>query len=299
MKEVETVPAKRLLLPARMRDDSFFLSDYTCNLYRGCNHGCVYCDSRSVCYHIDRFDTVRVKKDALKMLEDELRRKRSPGIVTMGAASDPYNKVEERLEVTRGALSLLLKYGFGVGMSTKSALISRDADVLGSMAKKTPVQASFSITTAEDSLAALLEPHAPPSSARFAAMRALAEAGVLTGVWMNPMLPFITDLEENVRAVVRLTKEHGGRYVICFFGMTLREGDREYFYQALDSEPRFLGVRQKYVDAFGLSYVCPSPKAAALASLMREECDRAGLFWRFRELNQAMARRQPEQLSFF
>ncbi len=158
---VPTVQAKRLLTPVHGSESGFFYTDYTMNLYHGCNHGCVYCDTRSVCYHMDDFDTVRVKADALRMLEDELRRKRRPGVVGMGAATDPYNALEKRIGVTRGALLLLRRYGFGVGIPTKSALVARDADVLAEISRHAPVRVSFSITTADDSLARQIEPGAP------------------------------------------------------------------------------------------------------------------------------------------
>ncbi len=299
MKNVETVPAKRLLTPVRGSGNHFFRSDYTLNLYRGCNHGCIYCDSRSECYHIDRFDSVRVKENALWMLKDELSRKREGGVICMGAASDPYNALEKELQITRGALRLMLSYHFGVGMSTKSALIARDAELLSEIGVGMPTWTAFSITTANDALARLLEPRASSSRDRFEAMEKLAARGVMTGTWMNPMLPFLTDSEKNLREVIRLTKESGGRYVICFFGLTLRTGDREYFYQALNREPAFNGVKDRYVNRYGLDYECPVPAARELYGLFERECASAGLYCRFEELNAAMAEKCPEQLSMF
>ncbi len=295
---VDTFPAKRLLTPFRAPRDSFFTADYNLNLYRGCNHGCIYCDTRSECYRIDRFDHIRVKEGCLAMLEKELRQKKRAGVVAMGAASDPYNALEKDLGVTRQALVLLRRYGFGVGIPTKGDLALRDADVLGDMAKAAPTYVSFSITTSEDSLSRLVEPGAPPSSRRFAAMQALARAGVFTGVWLNPVLPFLTDSPQNLRTLLQTTAASGGRYAVCHFGMTLRTGNREYFYAALDREPRFAGVKQRYVRAFGLDYMCPSPEAESLVALFREECEALGLLWRFRDINQAMARACPSQTSF-
>lgn len=290
---------KRLLLPAGAEEFQFFRTDWTLNLYRGCNHGCVYCDSRSVCYHMEDFGRVRVKRECLSALETELRGKKRAGVVSMGAASDAYNALEEKLAITRGALLLLRRYGFGVMIPTKSELIARDADVLGDIARQGYACTAFSITTADTELAAFLEPGAPAPERRFAAMGALAKAGVLTGTWMNPMLPFLTDTEANVREVLKRTADAGGRFAICHFGVTLREGDREYFYQALDANARYAGVKAKYVNAFGLSYICTSPDAARLADVFDEECDRLGLLRDFAAVNQAAAAAVPMQTSLF
>lgn len=287
---------KRLLTPARAPDGLYFRTDYTLNLYRGCNHGCIYCDSRSVCYHMEHFDRVRVKRDCLPALETELRAKKQPGVVGMGAASDPYNALESRLQVTRGALLLLQRYGFGVALATKAALIARDADLLAAIGRKAYACAAFSITTADAGLAAFTEPHAPPPAARFAAMRTLAQAGVVTGVWMNPMLPFLTDDQDTVRAVLTQTAAAGGRFALCHFGVTLREGDREYFYQALERDACFAPLRARYTQAFGLSYLCASPQAAALSAFFTAECDRLGLAHDFTAVNRLAAEGAPVQL---
>ena len=286
---------KRLLTPTHMDEQYFFRGDYTLNLYRGCNHGCVYCDSRSVCYHMDYFAHVRVKKDCLPALERELRGKKRAGVVTMGAASDAYNHLETTLGVTRGALLLLRRYGFGVFIPTKSALIARDADVLGEMAARGYTCVAFSITTGDDALATALEPGAPTPQQRFSAMRALSLAGVYTGTWLNPMLPWLTDTPENITDVLTRTAEAGGRFAVCHFGVTLREGDREYFYHALDTNPLFTGIKQRYCDTFGLQYMCVSPQAQMLAAHFERECERLHLAYRFSQINREAAAREPQQ----
>jgi len=266
------------------------------NLYHGCNHGCIYCDTRSECYGIGRFDEIRYKENCLAMLEAELRQKRRPGVVSLGAASDSYNGAEETLCLTRRALRLLKKYSFGVGIPTKGALAARDADILAEMRRAAPVYVSFSITTAEDGLSRLLEPGAPASSRRFAAMAELAAAGVLVGTWLNPMLPFLTDSDENLLAVLDATAASGGRFVLCHFGMTLRTGNREYFYAALEKEPRFQGVKQRYVEAFGLQYPCASPRADQLWRVFRERCEKRKLLCRFRDVARAAGEQCPVQM---
>lgn len=290
---------RRLLTPSRVAADQFFRSDWTLNLYRGCNHGCVYCDSRSVCYHMEDFDRIRVKKDCLAALETELRTKKNAGVVSVGAASDPYNALEADLRVTQGALILLRRYGFGLFLSTKSALIARDAAYLGELARQGYCCAALSITTGDEGLASLLEPGAAGPARRFSAMAALAAAGVCTGTWINPMLPFLTDTEANLRDLLARTADAGGKFAMCHFGVTLREGDREYFYGALDAHPRFAGVKAKYINAFGLAYGCAAPEAERLSAVFDEECDRLHLAHTFTAINRAAAIGEPVQTSLW
>lgn len=297
---METVPAKQLLIPLKPDREAFFYDSYNMNLYRGCNHGCIYCDSRSLCYQLKDFDTVRVKENALEMLRQELAAKRKRGVVSIGATSDPYNAFEGEMKITQGALSLLRQYGFGVGLSTKSDLVARDGPLLADIQKKAPVRVGFSITTASDSLCEKIEPYAALSSKRFQALESLAGHGVYTGVWLNPVLPFLTDSKENIVEIIRRTRDAGGKYVLCFFGMTLREGNREYFYRALDQD--FPGMKKRYAEAFGLSYECPSPNAQSLYETLVEECEAWGLHYNFAQINDGMmAASAPEarQLSLF
>lgn len=293
---METVQAKQLLTPLHA-SDHFFHSDYNLNLYRGCSHGCIYCDSRSVCYQLDRFDQVRVKENALSMLREELRCKRRPGLVSTGAMSDPYNPFEKELEITRGAFMLLKQYGFGAGFTTKSSMAARDTDVLSEIQRTAPVRACFSITCAEDALCLTLEPNASPTSKRFEALETLSKAGVFAGVWLNPVLPFLTDTEENILSIIRRTKDSGGQFIVCHFGMTLRTGNREYFFKALDKD--FPGVKAKYAQAFGLDYECLSLRAKVLEEVYVKECYRLKLAYRFPDINRAMFAKQSRQLSMF
>ncbi len=293
---METVQAKQLLSPLKPSDE-FFHSDYNLNLYRGCSHGCVYCDSRSVCYQLDRFEQVRVKENALPMLREELQRKRKAGLVSTGAMSDPYNTFEKETLVTRGALLLLRQFGFGAGFTTKSDLAARDADVLADIQRFAPVRACLSITCMDDALCRKLEPYAAVTTQRFQALAALSGAGIFAGVWLNPVLPFLTDSERNILGIVRRTKECGGQFIVCHFGMTLRTGNREYFYQALDRD--FPGVKAKYAKAFGLDYMCPSPRAGELKAAFVNECDRLKIPYRFPDINRAMFLRQAKQVSMF
>ena len=292
------LPARHLLTPVPLcGEDDFFQADWNMNLYRGCCHGCIYCDTRSVCYRVEDFEHVQPKQNALHILEEELRSKRRTGLVSMGAMSDPYNPLEKTLCLTRGALELLRRYRFGASFTTKSALCARDAELLAAIARHAPVLAQITITCAEDDLCRRIEPNVSPSSERFEALRALSAAGVYAGVWLNPVLPFLTDTPENILGVVQKSAEAGAKFVVCFFGMTLRTGNREYYFDALERD--FPGVRQKYLTTFGNAYECDSPQAEELFRLFRAECERLGLAWRFGDINRATQLRQPRQLSLW
>ena len=239
---MEYIPAKQIL--SRNRSTAWFGTDYTMNLYRGCCHGCIYCDSRSACYGIEDFGRVRAKENALALLRDELRRKVRPGIVGMGSMSDPYNPFEGELQLTRHALELLDAYGFGAAIATKGDGITRDIDVLRCMREHVPVLCKVTVTTTDAALAARVEPNAPSPARRLEAVARLAEAGLFAGVLLMPVLPFLEDNVENVRAVAEAAAEAGARFVYPAFGMTLRDQQREYYYQAL--EKGFPGLAERY-----------------------------------------------------
>lgn len=293
---METLRAKHLLTPVHGSMEDFFYADWNMNIYRGCSHGCIYCDSRSVCYQIDRFDTVRPKENAIDLLDDELRSKRTSGVITMGSMSDPYNPLERELCFTRRALELIRRHGFGAAFTTKSALCARDADLLADISRNAPVCARLTVTCANDDLCRRIEPRVSASSERFQAMRTLADHGVFTGTWLNPLLPYLTDTEENIRRVVQMTADAGGRFVVCFFGMTLRTGNREHYYSAL--EKSFPGVRDKYLREYGNTYELTVPDADRLYDSFCEECTKRGVHWRFSDINREMFARMPVQTSF-
>ena len=236
---MDTVPAKTIL--TRNKDTSWFGSDYNMNLYRGCSHGCIYCDSRSTCYHVEDFDRVCVKENALVLLRDELRRKVRTGVIGSGAMCDSYNPFERTELVTRHALELMDAFGFGASMLTKSPLILRDTDLYQEISTHSPVLCMMTITTADDGLSKKIEPGVPASSERFAAVRAMADQGLYTGVVMTPLLPFLEDTEQNIREMAKRTADTGARFLYGIMGVTIRDGQREYFYDALTK--RFPGER--------------------------------------------------------
>ena len=279
---MEYIPAKQIL--SRNRSTAWFGTDYTMNLYRGCSHGCIYCDSRSTCYHVEDFDRVCVKENALVLLRDELRRKVRTGVIGSGAMCDSYNPFERTELVTRHALELMDAFGFGASMLTKSPLILRDTDLYQEISTHSPVLCMMTITTADDGLSKKIEPGVPASSERFAAVRAMADQGLYTGVVMTPLLPFLEDTEQNIREMVKRTADTGARFLYGIMGVTIRDGQREYFYDALTK--RFPGERlaERYAAAYGNRYSCASPRARKLWETFTEECQREGLLWDMKDI---------------
>ena len=294
---MKTIPAKTII--SGKKDRSWFGTEYNMNLYKGCCHGCIYCDSRSDCYQISEFDTVRAKENALVILQEELRHKSKTGVIGTGAMSDPYNPFEEKYELTRQALSLIHTYHFGIAIATKSALIARDIDLLSKIKAHSPVIAKITITAFEDDMSLKLEPGVSPSSKRFEAIRQLSEAGIFTGILMMPLLPYLTDTPENVLAIVRQAKECGARFIYPLFGLTLRNGQREYFYHKLEELFPGQRLKERYVHRYGTSYACHSPRERELQALFTDECNRLGILYRMEEIIKAYRLDyEYEQISF-
>lgn len=264
----------RTLLSSIKPPDPWFGLRYNMNLYRGCQHQCIYCDSRSDCYGIDDFAEIQVKANALELLPRELAAKRERGTIGFGSMNDCYMPIEAEWQLTRRALEVIAERRFPVHVLTKSDLVVRDRDLLGRIAE-VYAAVTFTITTVDDDLARQLEPGAPPPSARLAAMGRLATDGILTGTALMPVLPFLEDSDESISAVVQATAGAGGQYVLGAFGMTMRTGQREHFYAELDR--RFPGLRRRYETAYGDRYQCPSPRAAALTRVFEADCRRLGL----------------------
>ncbi|MDO4269573.1 MAG: radical SAM protein [Eubacteriales bacterium] len=284
---METIPAKTIVT-AMKSGAGWFGARYNMNIYRGCSHGCIYCDSRSECYRNDDFDRVYAKENALSIIRDDLRRKTRTGVVSTGAMSDPYNPCERTEQLTRHALELLAAYGFGAAIATKSDLICRDIDVLREIHENAPVLCKLTVTTVDDALAKKIEPNAPPPSARLDALARLADAGLPTCILLMPTLPWITDGTEAVLSLVRRAKEAHVQFIYPAFGLTLRDRQRAYFYEALDRE--FPNLREKYVSRFGTRYECASPRARALWSAFSAACDEAGIFCRMRDITRRYQR---------
>ena len=295
---METVPAKHLL--HRSRSTEWFGTNHTMNLYRGCCHGCLYCDSRSDCYRIKGFDTVRVKEDALRILRDDLARKVRPAFICTGSMSDPYNPFERELELTRHALELIDAYSCGVAVATKSDLIVRDIDILASIQTHSPVICKLTVTTADDALAAKLEPNAPPPSRRLAALGELSGAGLFAGVLLMPVLPFLEDSEENVLSVVEGVARAGAKFVYPALGVTMRQGQREYFLDALERAFPGQGLKERYLRQFGDRYQCVSPRVKTLWKAFAAACRERGILYDMKSIIRAATLAGGDrQLTFF
>lgn len=244
------------------------------NLYRGCTHGCIYCDSRSRCYGMKHaFEDVEVKRNAADLLERVLRTKRKKCMIGTGSMCDPYMHCEESLQLTRRCLEIIDAYEFGVAIQTKSDRILRDIELLKSINTKAKCVVQMTLTTYDEKLCRILEPNVCSTKQRVRALEIFRDYGIPTVVWLSPILPFINDTEENIEGILEYciqAKVHG---IICFgMGLTLREGDREYFYAALDKH--FPGLRQKYHQRYGYSYEVLSDRNAELMKLFHERCER-------------------------
>ena len=294
---INAIQAKSIM-QKKNNGDKWFGTDYNMNLYKGCCHGCIYCDSRSDCYHIDDFDRVRVKENSIDILEHELKSKRNTGVVGIGAMSDTYNPFEEQYEITRNSLKLLAQYGFGCSIDTKSSLVKRDVDLLKKIAEHNSCIVKLTITTADDELCKIIEPNVCVSSERFEAIHELTSNGIFTGVLLMPILPYINDTEENIKAIINNAAEAGAKFVYAMFGVTLRENQRDYFYQKL--EEHFPGMKKKYIGKYGESYTCISENAKELYEIYESECKRLGLLYKMEDIiNGYKGANSYEQISLF
>ena len=272
------------------------------NLYRGCSHGCIYCDSRSRCYQFTHdFEDIEVKSNALELLEDALRRKRKKCMIGTGSMTDPYVPLEKELEHVRKTLMLVERYGFGFTVITKSDLILRDLDLLKRINEKTKCVVQMTLTTYDEELCKKIEPGVCTTRRRFEVLKAMRDAGIPTVVWLCPVLPFINDTEENLRGILNYCVEAGVRGVLCFgMGLTLRDGNREYFYEQLDR--LFPGMKERYMREFGNSYICSSPRNGRLMKLFHRTCEEAEIMHNndeiFKYLNEFQQKHGGSQLSF-
>ena len=295
---MDYITAKHLL--HRNKSTEWFGTDHTMNIYRGCCHGCLYCDSRSSCYQNPEFDRVKVKADALRILRDDLARKAKPAFITMGSMSDPYNPFEKDLQLTRHALELIDAYRCGVAAATKSGLIVRDIDLYQMIQEHAPVICKITVTTADDALAAKIEPHAPPPSQRLTALEKLSGTGVFAGVLLMPVLPYVADSAENVLSVVDSAARAGAKFIYAAFGVTMRDGQRDFFLDGLNRVFPGQGIGEKYRKRYGTRYYCPSPKAKELWEIFTRRCQELGLLYEMRHIVSAATRNyEDRQLSFF
>ena len=247
---------------------------YGMNVYRGCTHGCIYCDSRSSCYQFTHlFEDVEVKQNAPELLEKELKSKRRKCMIGTGSMSDPYMHCEEKLFLTRKCLEIILKYGFGAAVLTKSDRILRDIDLLDEINRSAKCVVQMTLTTYDDNLCRIVEPNVCNTKRRIQVLEEMRERGIPTVVWLTPILPFLNDTEENIAAILEECVRVGVKGIVCYnMGLTLRDGDREYYYAALDKY--FPGMKEKYRKRFGNAYELPSPNAGNLMKLLYGICSK-------------------------
>ena len=264
------------------------------NIYRGCTHGCIYCDSRSDCYQIKHdFEDVEVKINAPQLLEDALRRKRKRCMVGTGSMCDPYMHCEKELGLTRSCLEVIDRLGFGVTLITKSDMVLRDLDLLCSINKKAKAVVQMTLTTYDEHLCRIIEPNVCTTKKRYETLKIMQENNIPTVVWLSPVLPFINDTRENLLGILGYCFDAGVKGIICFgMGTTIRDGDREYFYAALDRH--FPGVKQKYISQYGNSYECTSVNNKQLTQLFNTQCREHAVMHDPREIFEYLSR-FPEQ----
>lgn len=273
------------------------------NVYRGCTHGCIYCDSRSTCYQINHvFEDIEVKQNAPILLEDALAHKRQKCMIGTGSMCDPYMHCEEQLRLTRRCLEIIESYGFGVTMITKSNRILRDLDLLDKINHKSKCVVQMTLTTFNEELCKIVEPHVSTTRERYEALKVFQEHGIPTIVWLTPILPFINDDENNLRGILNLCFDAGVKGIICFgMGLTLRDGNREYFYQSLDQY--FPGLKEKYQNKYGYTYEIISDNHQKLMKIFYEECHKHQVMSRpdeiFRYLSEFPRKKDFEQLRLF
>jgi DNA repair photolyase len=286
----------KTIITRQKSGNHWFAYDYNMNLYRGCVHGCIYCDSRSECYGIDNFEEIKVKVNAIELLQAELRKKRSKGIIGMGSMSDPYNPIERKYLLTRKSLELIRDEKFGVFLITKSDLVLRDIPVLSDINKNHKAIVGMTITTFDDELGLKIEPHVTKSSDRFETIRKLSEAGITSGVLLMPILPFINDNPENIINIVKAAASAGAKFIYPWFGVTLRQNQRDYFFDRLDE--KFPGIKTKYIKTFGMRYSCDSPNSEALYQVFQETCKKFNILYRMEDINKLFeVKPKFEQLS--
>ena len=273
------------------------------NLFRGCTHGCIYCDSRSKCYQMNhRFEDVEVKGNGIYLLEEALKRKRKKCMIGMGSMTDPYIREELKLNYTRKALELIKRYGFGATLITKSANIIRDLDIFQDINSKTKCVIQMTLTTYDEKLCKIIEPNVSTTRDRFEALKVLRDAGIPTVVWLIPILPFINDNKENILGILNYCKEAKVYGVICFgMGLTLRDGNREYFYSELDKN--FPKLKELYIRKYGNSYMINSDNNEELMKIFHEFCEKNNIVHEnnkiFDYLKRFETKEEVKQLSFF
>jgi DNA repair photolyase len=295
---MEWIKAKTILSSYKLQSQ-WFGTEYNMNLYKGCSHGCIYCDSRSSCYHVDDFDRIRPKERALEILGKELGSRRRKGVIAMGAMSDPYNPLEEKLELTAGALDLIDRARFGLGLATKSSLVVRDIPLFRRICSHSPLLLKVTVTTMDEALASIIEPRVSRPAERIDALAEMNSAGLFAGILLMPVLPFLEDNAENILAVIEAGHRAGVPFIYAGFGVTLRDNQKDWYYDQLDRH--FPGMSNQYRRFFNDSYGCALPKVEALEALFQRECEARGILYKMNDIIRAYRKNydRDSQLGLF
>lgn len=296
--DYDFIRAKTLMSPVK-DNEWWFKYDYNINIYRGCSHGCIYCDSRSDCYGIENFDKIKVKENAIKLLQTEVAKKRKKGIVGFGSMSDPYNTIERELQMTRRALELLRDHGFGVCIFTKSDLILRDLDILKEINRHKPLLICITVTTVNDELCKIIEPNVASASARLRAIKELSEAGIFIGITMMPILPFVNDNIDDIELLIDKSCESGAKFIYPMFGVTLRDNQREHYYKKIDEYIPQLSY--KYKSRYGNKYYCGIPKTNIVEKQFYLKCREKAILYDMKSIIDCYCKKKEDlyQISMF
>lgn len=297
---MEYIPTKTIV--SNYKDNPhWFGINYNMNIYKGCCHGCIYCDSRSNCYQIIDFDRVRIKENSIEIIKKDLTSKRKKGVVGTGAMSDPYNPFEEKYLLTRQALKLLDEHRFGIAITTKSDLIVRDIDILKRIQKHSPNLVKITITTFDDELCKKIEPNVSTTSDRFKALKKLSDNNIYSGVLLMPILPFINDTEENIRNIIKRAYECGAKFIFSYgIGVTLRSNQREYYFEQLRKIFPNQILDEKYIKTYGEQYENSSLKSERLWKVFKEECEKYNLLYDMKDIiKDYKSRYENSQITWF
>ena len=297
---MEFIPTKTIV-SSYNENPNWFGINYNMNIYKGCCHGCIYCDSRSSCYQIVDFDRVRIKENAIEIIRKELQSKRKKGVIGTGAMSDPYNPFEGKYKLTRQALKLIDEYRFGIGIATKSNLITRDIDLLKRIQSHSPMIVKMTITTFDDKLCKKIEKNICTSNERFKAIKELSDNNIYTGVLLMPLLPFINDNEENIKNIIRKAYECEAKFVFTYgLGVTLRKNQREYYLEQLRKIFPKENLDKVYMETFGERYENPSPNSTHLWHIFKCECEKYNILYKMEDIiNDYKNKYERKQISWF
>lgn len=297
---MEFIPAKTIVSGYK-ENPNWFGINYGMNIYKGCCHGCIYCDSRSNCYQIIEFDRVRIKENSTEIIKKELKSKKTKGVVGTGAMSDPYNPFEEKFMLTREALKAVDENRFGISIATKSDLVTRDIDILKKIQSHSPTIIKITITTYDDNLCKKVERNVCPTSKRFEALKNLSDNGIYAGVLLMPILPFINDNEDNIKNIIKKAYESGAKFVFTYgLGVTLRQNQREYYFEQLRKIFPDENLDKKYEKIYGESYENGARNYEHLCNVFKEECEKYNLLYKMKDIiNDYKNKYEKTQISWF